>query len=77
MCIDRRDFLRLSAGASAVALWGGDVHSQISDLPESIRILRPVPSAVTPISDEERRARIEKARRLIGYEPEYGWREAS
>ncbi|HEV8484530.1 MAG TPA: Xaa-Pro peptidase family protein [Blastocatellia bacterium] len=65
MCIDRRDFLRLSAGASTLALFGGDVHGQVSDLPESIRRLQPIPSPVTPISDDERRARIEKARRLM------------
>ena len=65
MCIDRRDFLRLSAGASTLALFGGEVHGQVSDLPESIRRLQPIPSPVTPISDDERRARIEKARRLM------------
>src|SRR4030095_1014385 len=40
-------------------------HGEVSDLPESIRRLQPIPSPVTPISDDERRARIEKERRLM------------
>ena len=65
MCIDRRDFLMLSAGVSALALFGGEAHGQKPELPESSRKVRPVPRPVTPISEDERRARIEKARRLM------------
>jgi len=65
MCIDRRDFLRLSAGISTAALFAGEVHGQIPELPDSSRKVRPIPRPVTPISDDERRARIAKARRLM------------
>lgn len=70
MCVDRRDFLRLSAGvAGAAALAGGEIEIRADIDParthESIRQLRPLPGKVTPISDDERRARIEKAQRLM------------
>ena len=64
MCIDRRDFIRLSAGVAGAALLDtADAVAQ--NTPESIRQLRPFPGKATPISDDERRARIEKARRLM------------
>ena len=65
MCVDRRDFLRLSAGVSAMALLGGDAFSQASEPPEPIRKLQPMTKGVVPISETERRARIERARRLM------------
>jgi Xaa-Pro dipeptidase len=37
----------------------------IADVPASIRALRPMTDGIVPISDEERRARIAKARRLM------------
>jgi Xaa-Pro dipeptidase len=39
--------------------------AQQSNLPEPIRQLRPMTSGIVPISDDERRSRIEKARRLM------------
>src|SRR5262249_24274995 len=41
---------------------GGDAAA---DLPASIRALKPLPGSFTPITDDERRARLEKARRLM------------
>ena len=76
MCTDRRDFLRLSAGLTGAALLGSaapalgaetaEVESlQQRDLPSAIRKLRKMTDDVVPISMEERRSRIEKARRLM------------
>jgi Xaa-Pro dipeptidase len=70
MCVDRRDFLRLSAGiAGAGALTVSEIEGKadidIAQAPESIRQLRPLPGNVAPISDDERHARIEKAQRLM------------
>ncbi len=74
MCTDRRDFLRLSTGLAATSLFGaGSIHaeptstepSQQRDLPDGIRKLKKMTDGVAPITLEERRARIEKARRLM------------
>src|SRR4051794_12350001 len=51
----RRAFL----GAVSAAL------AQVASVPEAIRNLRPMTDGVKPITGEERRARIEKARRLM------------
>jgi Xaa-Pro dipeptidase len=79
MCIDRRDFLGLSAGLAGTALLsnaasvvgatstetaGADAFQQ-RDLPDSIRKLRKMTDGITAVSLDERRARIEKARRLM------------
>ncbi len=64
----RRDFLKLAAtGAGAVALGTATSCSAVegSDLPEPIRNLQPFPGDFTPITDEERLGRIEKAQRLM------------
>lgn len=59
MCVDRRDFLRLAGGLTGAALldsgMGADTMAQA----------RTAVSGVAPITDEERRARIEKAQRLM------------
>ena len=73
MCTDRRGFLRLSAGVAGAALLSGNVlaetetsqSSQQRDVPDSIRKLKKMTDGVAPISDAERNARIEKARRLM------------
>lgn len=54
MCVDRRDFLRLSAGLAGATLFESEPLAQSR-----------ATSGVTPISDDERRARIEKAQRLM------------
>src|SRR6266404_4443739 len=76
MCTDRRDFLKASAGVAGATLLGGrfsfahtkDVDSaqQRQDLPDLIRNLRRMTSDVVPIGDDERKARIAKAQRLMG-----------
>ena len=74
MCTDRRDFLRLSAGLAGATLLGSSlVHAheesfepqQQGNVPEPIRQLRRMTENVVPITLEERRARIEKAQRLM------------
>jgi len=75
MCTDRRDFLKASAGAAGATLLGSrfsfahtdDVDSvqQRQDVPELIRRLPRMTKDVVPISDDERKARIAKAQRLM------------
>jgi len=73
MCTDRRNFLRLSAGLAGATLLSGElIHaetqeepSQQRNLPDLIRRLRRMTDGVVPISLDERRTRIEKARRLM------------
>jgi Xaa-Pro dipeptidase len=55
MRINRRNFLA-AAGASPLAL---------AQAPDPIRKLRPMTSGIHPITDDERRARMENARRLM------------
>src|SRR5678816_2247847 len=73
-CTDRRDFLRLSAGAAGVALLGRSLaYADTETLepapqatqPEAIRRLRRMTDNVVPITLDERRARIEKAQKLM------------
>jgi Xaa-Pro dipeptidase len=65
MCVDRRGFLRLSAAVTATAIFEATGQGQESSVPEAIRQLRPRTSGISPISDDERMERIEKARRLM------------
>ncbi len=78
MCTDRRDFLRLSAGVAGAALLSnttpvrGVVAAETNvdpfqqrDVPKSISKLRKMTDGIVPITIDERRARIDKARRLM------------
>src|SRR5262252_6072079 len=66
MCLDRRTFLRLSLGVGGVARGlalaetGFEARTE-NETPKE----RSLAASVTPITDEERRARIEKAQRLM------------
>jgi Xaa-Pro dipeptidase len=64
MCTDRRDFLRFSAGVAGFA-FAGPGFLQQREPPESIRQLKRMTDGVVPISDDERKARIGKAQRLM------------
>src|SRR5499427_363799 len=75
MCIDRRNFLRASAGFAGAALMPAfafadtnevEAIQQRQDVPDLIRNLRPMTAGVVPITQEERLARIAKAQRLMG-----------
>src|SRR5258707_10488430 len=75
MCTDRRNFLRLSTGVAGATLLGSHLsyaHSddieaiqQRQDTPDIIKNLRRMTSDVVPITDDERKARIAKAQRLM------------
>src|SRR6266404_5216352 len=75
MCTDRRNFLRLSAGVAAATLLGNqlsyahtddiDAIQQRQDIPDVIKNLRRMTAGVVPITDDERKARIVKAQRLM------------
>ncbi len=75
MCTDRRNFLRLTAGLAGATLLSGELidteahdaegPQQRSDVPPSIRQLRKMTDGIVPISDDERKARIAKAQRLM------------
>ena len=59
MHIPRRHFLALAAAPLLAPLLDGQT------LPEPIRRLKPMTAGIVPITDDERRARIEKARGLM------------
>jgi Xaa-Pro dipeptidase len=71
--ISRRNLIGTSAaaaaGAAATSLLPGNVEAittqRTQELPPSIAALRPPSEEPTPISTEERRARVEKAKRLM------------
>ncbi len=68
MSLDRRDFLKLSAGAAGVALVTSGCSPQQdtrSEAGDPISRLKPMTADVVPITDAERQQRIEKARRLM------------
>jgi Xaa-Pro aminopeptidase len=78
MRVSRRTFMTSSAAASAFAAAGcgqsapGEVTAVAQaptrgepTAPPAIAALKPFPGTATPISDDERRARIEKARKLM------------
>ena len=69
MHIDRRDFVRLSGVAAGVSWLSSEIvdaqQAPGADVPPSIRALGPMIAGIVPIGDDERRARIEKARRLM------------
>jgi Xaa-Pro dipeptidase len=61
--MDRRTFMRHTAGAAGVAAIGGGLT--FAAPADAQQQSQPASPAVTPITDEERLARIEKARRLM------------
>jgi Xaa-Pro dipeptidase len=73
MRIDRRGFFQLSAAAAGTtfASCAGPAEppkaepAAVGAVPEAIRRLTPMTAGIVPITDEERKARIEKARRLM------------
>jgi Xaa-Pro dipeptidase len=63
ICIDRRDFLKFSAFAGIAAGLPLSVHA--AETKGLFADLKPMISGIQPITDEERRQRIEKAQRLM------------
>lgn len=64
MCIDRRDFLKLTSGVAGAALLS-ESGALSAPVPEPIAQLKPMTAGIAQITDDERKARIEKARRLM------------
>ena len=67
MCTDRRGFLRLTATTIAAGGLAPNIFaaSQSADSAPSLRNLRPLPGKPPAITDDERRARIAKAQKLM------------
>ncbi len=67
MCMDRRDFFKVSAGAAGAALLSSDTSVALTkaDLPEPIQKLKPMTDGIKAITVDERRGRIEKAQKLM------------
>src|SRR2546425_352410 len=76
--MNRRQFIQASTAAAGGAALGGaalsgtlprtaaaQARADAAPLPASIAALKRLPGTVTPISDDERRSRIERARRLM------------
>ncbi|MBK8312792.1 MAG: aminopeptidase P family protein [Acidobacteria bacterium] len=62
--MDRRDFLKLTSGVAGAALLS-ESGALAAPVPESIAQLKPMTAGIAQITDDERKARIEKARRLM------------
>lgn len=68
MSLKRRNFLKTTVGAAGAAWVGGSVFASVAQEPKRdgpIAALKPMTDGIVPISDEERLARMEKAKRLI------------
>jgi len=65
--VTRRGFL-WGAGAAAAVLGGSKLDAQQAEAPPAIRALTSMRSQARPITADERRGRIEKARRLMAEE---------
>jgi Xaa-Pro dipeptidase len=65
MCVDRRGFLAVAAGAGALALVPRRSSAEEPGVPDAVKNLKNRLGGVEPITDEERKGRIEKARRLM------------
>src|SRR5712671_2639875 len=62
MRISRRRFFGASAAAAGISQIA---DGQSSSVPDAIRSLRPMTDGIRPITDEERRGRIDKAQALM------------
>src|SRR4051812_16249786 len=66
--MDRRHFITSTGVAAAATLINespAQAQQASSGVPEAIRALKPMTAGIAPITDTERQARIEKARRLL------------
>src|SRR5512139_439882 len=65
--LSRRRALQLTAGAAALAANARETAAQspADELPPAVRALQPMTDGVSPITVEERRARLDRAQRLL------------
>lgn len=62
----RRDFLKLSASVTAgAAFLASNGAAEAHSIPDPIQNLKPMMDGIVPITDDERRSRIEQAQRLM------------
>ncbi|MBK9706721.1 MAG: twin-arginine translocation signal domain-containing protein [Acidobacteria bacterium] len=54
MCIDRRDFLKLTSGVAGAALLS-ESGALAAPVPESIAQLKPMTAGIAQITDDERK----------------------
>jgi Xaa-Pro dipeptidase len=62
---DRRDFLKMGAAGTLAAAIPPPSQAQTTDLPGPIAALKSIRDQARPITPDERRGRVEKARRLM------------
>ena len=66
MCVDRRGFMQIAAGAASIALLPGrQAVAEEAPLPDAVKNLKNRLEGVSPITDDERKGRIAKAQRLM------------
>jgi Xaa-Pro dipeptidase len=65
MCVDRRGFLAVAAGAGALALAPRRSSAEEPNVPDAVKQLKNRLGGIEPITDEERKGRIETAKRLM------------
>jgi Xaa-Pro aminopeptidase len=65
MCIDRRGFMGVAAGAAALLATSRSGSGEEAPVPDAVKNLKSRVSDVVPIADEERKGRIDKAQKLM------------
>jgi len=66
MCIDRRGFMQVAAGAASLALLPArESRAEETAVPDAVKNLKSRLDGVEPITDEERKSRIDKAQGLM------------
>ncbi len=65
MCIDRRGFMGVAAGAAALLATSRNGSGEEAPVPNAVKNLKSRVSDVVPIADEERKGRIDKAQKLM------------
>ena len=66
MCVDRRGFMQVAAGAAGASLLvSRRASSEEAPLPKSLESLSSMVTDIEPITDEERKGRIANAQRLM------------
>ena len=66
MCVDRRGFMQVAAGAAGASLLvSRAASSEETPLPKSLESLSSMVTDIEPITDEERKGRIANAQRLM------------
>ena len=65
MCVDRRGFMQIAAGAASLSLLPERGWAEETPIPDAVKNLKSRLDGVVPIADDERKGRIAKAQRLM------------